>query len=129
MVMNVTPILCHVHFLKNAIRKIKKLNLEKEATNIFIYGFIGLQNSTNIKDFNRLLVSLHTVFNQKHCGEERLYDCIRTIQREASNNNSRVNDSDYFDDQFERNNKFKEHLEFLYITEDFYGNYDIFLLL
>ena len=118
--LNVSPILCHVHFLKNAVRKVKMLNLEKNAKKIFIYGFIGLQNSTDIKEFNELLICLHTIFNIQYCKEEKIHKCIRIIQR-SSNCTSNFNNFDDFYDLLDKKYTSKEDLKFLYITDDFYG--------
>ena len=78
-IMKTKLFLCHVHFLYNATKKIKTLNLCKEKQDIFIYGFIGLQNCKNIQEFKSIFKSLFLLFSTKSCQLQIIQDAKELI--------------------------------------------------
>jgi hypothetical protein len=108
--------LCHVHFLYNAIKKIKVLNLDKENQDIFVYGFIGLQNCKSIEEFTSIFESLFLIFNSKFCQLEiieKAKDLIISLRTDKVN---------LSEDQIQEDKvKLCCHIDALYINDNFHG--------
>ena len=72
--------ICAAHFLKNIIRKVKLLNLRNDDTynsvrakKLLIFCFTLLQNSTNIQQFEDLLINIYNIFNNKYYNKRLKY--------------------------------------------------------
>jgi hypothetical protein len=124
-IMNTRIILCHVHFLHNAIKKLKELKLEGPSYFFFIYGFTLLQNATTIEEFNEILKLLHTIFKQEHCDSDILAKCLTDIDQKILYRNIdvltviRQYDSKYVSKQSEKTTLKK--LQTIFISDDFLG--------
>ena len=120
--MNTIIILCHVHFMYNAVKKARELELESRTHLIFIFGFTLLQNSTTIDEFNLLLKLLHTIFKQNYCDPKLISDCVTKLETKiASRNIDVLKDSCKYDATYEKIVTGKTHIETLFISEDFFG--------
>ena len=67
--------ICAAHFLKLIIKKIKKLKIDENTKKIGIYCFTLLQNAVSIDDFERLLINIFNLFNQKYYSQS----CVESI--------------------------------------------------
>ena len=67
--------ICAAHFLKLIVKKIKKLKINEETKKIGIYCFTLLQNAVTLEDFQRLLINIYNVLNQKNYSKS----CIESI--------------------------------------------------
>ena len=115
-VMNTKLFLCHVHFLHNAIKKIRHLNLEKESQDIFIYGFIALQNCQDILSFKSIYKSLFVLFNIENCDA----DIIEQNKQNIKNSPAFI--VNFNEEEHENKKKISIEIDSLYINEDFHGN-------
>ena len=59
--------LCSTHFLKNILKKTKRIVKDSnyQFKNDFIFMFSLLQNSLSIKEFNAYLLNIYNVFKNK----------------------------------------------------------------
>lgn len=112
--------LCHVHFLYNAIKKVKILNLKNETKDIFVYGFIALQNSTTIHEFNEIYKCLHIILNQEFCAKKILHEKISYIRNSRHGNDLTFMDKT-FEETHEKKSKLFEDINSIYFAEDFHG--------
>jgi len=62
----VRPFICATHLLKSTIRKAKKINGINRITTSFIYMFTLLQNSTTFEHFQKYLLDIFVILNQKY---------------------------------------------------------------
>lgn len=121
--MNTRLFLCHVHFLYNAVKKAKALQLESSSYYLFIFGFTLLQNATSIEEFNEILKLLHTIFKQEYCESEIIERCISTIKAKVAYRNIDVLKLlSKYDSTYEQNCKEKINIQTVFISDDFHGN-------
>ena len=102
---NTRVYLCSTHFLKTIVKKVKKMNLEINVKNLFIFCFSMLQNSITIKQFNNYLLNIFNIFNNPKNDETLLYS-LETMRREIKNRNLDTLDFSNFTDDMktEKNN-------------------------
>jgi len=67
--------LCAAHFLKLVVKKIKKLKISEHTKKVGIYCFTLLQNAVELEDFERLLVNIFNLLNQKLYSQS----CVESI--------------------------------------------------
>ena len=83
--------LCHVHFLRSAIRynkeELKKAN--SIVSNIFKFSFSLLQHSSSIEYFTNILEKIYIIFNSPNY-DSRLSEAIKFLRIEIVNRSELV---------------------------------------
>ncbi len=82
--MLVRPFICATHLLKSTIRKAKKINGVNRTTTAFIYMFSLLQNSITFEQFQKYLLDIYVILNQKYLNTD-VYSRINFVLSELRN--------------------------------------------
>lgn len=83
-----------------------------------IYLSIALQNSTTIKEFNKIYKCLSIILNQEFCAKKILHERISYIRTSSHGNDLTFMDKT-FEETHEKKSKLIEDINSIYFVEDF----------
>ena len=76
--------LCAAHFLKSLVKKVRKIDLDKNRSITFIFCFGLLQNSTTLEQFESYLHDIFNLFTNEHF-DSSVIESLKKLRLEISN--------------------------------------------
>ena len=104
--------ICAAHFLKNLIKKVKLVNYKnvdnkylERAKKMTIFCFTLLQNSTNIKQFEDLLINIFNILNNKFYSSRVKYSLFMIRDQLKYRELNKLKNFDTYEEQKEINDE------------------------